>query len=66
MKPLTKKEILEKMKVQWPDWDRGSHKEILQDVIDLKMMLFVDKFSSYNWQEQDAILSVLQAIRGVD
>jgi hypothetical protein len=66
MKPLTKKEILEKMKAQWPDWDRGSHKEILQDVIDLKMMLFVDKFSSYNWQEQDAILSVLQAIRGVD
>jgi len=62
---MENKIILDKMKVQWSDWDEGAHEGTLQDVIDLKMMPFVEKFSSYNWQEQDAILSVLQAIREV-
>jgi hypothetical protein len=64
--PLTEKQILEKMFERWPDWDNEAYQGVLQDVVDLKMMPFVQKFSSYNWQEQDSILAVLQAIRGVD
>jgi hypothetical protein len=63
---ITKKEILGKMREQWSDWEKGSHELILKDVEALKMMPAVEQFAKFNWQEQDAILFVLQAIRGVE
>ena len=62
---MNKKLILEKMKEAWPDWDDDAYEAVLNDAINLLggTELF-EKFSHFNWQEQDCILSVLRAFRG--
>jgi len=56
--------MLEKIKETWPDWEQGTHEEVLDDAISTIGWQAFDNFSNLDWQAQDCILNVFQAIRG--
>lgn len=63
------KELIPIMSKKWPDWKEKDEKEeeiygdVINDVIEFIGEISIKKFIKLGWQEQDEIISVLQAIR---
>ena len=57
-------ELVKLMEKEFPDWEPGSYRPEVEEAINLAGEKFFDKFGSLNWQEQDQVISLLQAIRG--
>ena len=56
--------IIKLLEKEFPDWDTGTHGECLDDAINLVGEEAILKFlDSRDWQRQDMVLNVFQAIR---
>ena len=56
--------IIKLLEKEFPDWDEGTHEECLDDAVKLVGENAILKFwDSGNWQGQDMVLNVFQAIR---
>ena len=59
-----KEMIIKLLKKEFPDWDKGTHEECLGDAIKILGENVILKFlDSHDWQGQDMVLNVFQAIR---
>ena len=52
------------MEKEFPDWEPGSYKPEIEEAINFVGEEFFNRFGRLNWQEQDQVINLLQAIRG--
>ena len=57
-------ELVKLMEKEFPDWEPGSYKPEIEEAINFVGEEFFNRFGRLNWQEQDQVINLLQAIRG--
>lgn len=54
-------ELTSLVEKEFPDW--VDHRAEVEEAVNLAGEEFIDKFGGLNWQEQDQVINLLQAIR---
>lgn len=62
---MNREQIVIALKAYFPDWDITTNwNELVSEVISAIGVKAIDRFALFDWQGQDNIINVLQAIRG--